>query len=118
MKARSCLIVTLIVSIGMAGCAVTPSTVVQAPMTAKPSKPVGAPLPSGSIFQASAYRPIFEDRRARLVGDVLTISISENTAAGKTDSSSGGKKPAAPAIRSPILHFRAVPPINMPTAGS
>ncbi len=32
---------------------------------------------SGAIYQAASYRPLFEDHRARLVGDTLTIRIEE-----------------------------------------
>ncbi len=28
---------------------------------------------AGAIFQTATYRPLFEDRRARLVGDTLTV---------------------------------------------
>ncbi len=43
---------------------------------------------NGSIFQASNYRPLFEDHRARLVGDTLTINIIEKvTATAKSTSS-------------------------------
>jgi len=43
---------------------------------------------NGSIFQAANYRPLFEDHRARLVGDTLTISIVEKvTATAKSTSS-------------------------------
>ena len=33
--------------------------------------------PTGSLFATSSYRPGFEDHRARLVGDALTINIGE-----------------------------------------
>ena len=37
-----------------------------------------APRPAtGSLFQTASYRPSFEDRRARLVGDTVTITIVE-----------------------------------------
>jgi flagellar L-ring protein FlgH len=43
---------------------------------------------SGSIFNASPYRGMFEDRRARHPGDILTIQIQERTSARqKADSS-------------------------------
>ena len=32
---------------------------------------------SGSLFHAASYRPAFEDQRARLVGDMVTIQILE-----------------------------------------
>ena len=32
---------------------------------------------NGSIYQAAQYRPLFEDYRARLVGDSITVQIVE-----------------------------------------
>lgn len=55
--------------------------------------PMPAPQPeavagNGSIFQAAKYRPMFEDHRARLVGDTLTVQIVEKvTATAKSTSS-------------------------------
>jgi flagellar L-ring protein precursor FlgH len=62
-------------------CATTPPTNVHQPMTARPvmrMEPVSA---NGSIFQAAYSRPLFEDRRARFVGDTITINITESTTA-------------------------------------
>ena len=42
---------------------------------------------NGSIYQASNYRPLFEDHRARLVGDTLTINITEKVSATQTSTS-------------------------------
>ena len=42
---------------------------------------------SGSLFQAASYRPAFEDRRARTVGDAVTIQIVENISASQTSTS-------------------------------
>jgi len=79
------------VLLGLAGCGTTPSTIVQQPTTARP-QPVATQAPAnGAILQTSAFRPLFEDRSARLVGDTLTIVISEKTQAGKKGSSSGSK---------------------------
>ena len=36
---------------------------------------------SGAIFQADRYRPLFEDHRARIVGDTLTVAIAEKVSA-------------------------------------
>lgn len=47
---------------------------------------------NGAIFQAASYRPLMEDRRARLVGDILTIAINERTTAGKSSSTSASKE--------------------------
>ena len=36
---------------------------------------------TGGLFKASTYRPSFEDRRARIPGDMVTVQISENISA-------------------------------------
>lgn len=69
------------------GCASTPSTRIQQPMTAKPVEQKMASARNGAIFQAGINeRPLFEDRRARNVGDILTIVISEATSASEKTS--------------------------------
>jgi flagellar L-ring protein precursor FlgH len=50
-----------------------------------PVQPVAAS--NGSIYQAAAYRPLFEDHRARLVGDTLTVNIVEKVSASQTSTS-------------------------------
>ena len=58
------------------------------------TKPVVAPvLPAaqggnGSIFHAANYRPLFEDHRARLIGDTLTVQIVEKVSATQKSTSS------------------------------
>ncbi len=53
-----------------------------------PAAPAEAPMATGSIFQMSSYRPLFEDYRARLVGDTLTVTIVEKISATATSTSS------------------------------
>lgn len=79
----------------LSGCAVTPTSIVQLPTSSR--APYADPVRNnnGAIFQANAYRPAFEDRRARLVGDTLTISITERTNAVKAGASSGNKSSSA-----------------------
>lgn len=80
------LISLLIVCAGavLAGCVTTtPATAVHQPMTARPEPMAMAGPANGSIFNASSARPLFEDRRARYVGDIITINIAEKTAAQK-----------------------------------
>jgi flagellar L-ring protein precursor FlgH len=69
--------------------AVTPPTRIHQPMTAKPvDRTVIAPA-DGAIYHVGMNeRPLFEDRRARNVGDLLTINIVESTA-GSRKSSTG-----------------------------
>ena len=74
-----------------AGCATTPSSIVQMPTSTLPQPVVVAPASNGAIFQAAAYRPMFEDRRARMVGDILTILINEKTTAAKAAGDSASK---------------------------
>lgn len=75
----------------VSGCAVTPDSIVLQPTTAKPLSSSVVPPTNGAIFQNAAYRPLFEDRRARMVGDILTIAISEKTSAGKASANSSSK---------------------------
>jgi flagellar L-ring protein precursor FlgH len=42
---------------------------------------------NGSLFQAAGYRPGFEDRRARAIGDTVTVQIVENVAASQKSTS-------------------------------
>jgi len=46
------------------------------------------PPGNGSIYQAGSYRPLFEDYRARLVGDTLTVMIVEKVSASQKSTSS------------------------------
>ncbi|MCL2345632.1 MAG: flagellar basal body L-ring protein FlgH [Desulfobulbus sp.] len=62
-----------------AGCTSVPPTNVHQPMTARPPVNTAPPAANGAIWQAGQSRPLFEDRRARYVGDTITIRIVENT---------------------------------------
>lgn len=42
---------------------------------------------TGSLYAASTFRPGFEDHRARLVGDTLTVRITERLSASQSSSS-------------------------------
>jgi flagellar L-ring protein precursor FlgH len=75
----------------LTGCASVPDSIIQVPSTARPQPAPAVTPANGAIFQAAAYRPMFEDRRARLVGDVITITINEKTSAGKSAANSGSK---------------------------
>ncbi len=55
------------------------------PVAAMP-RPTGPA--TGSLFHAASYRPAFEDRRARMVGDIVTIQIVEQVTAKQNSSSS------------------------------
>jgi len=76
----------LILTTALHGCAlIPPEPVVEGPTTATPPMPVPAPRANGSIYQQASYNtvPLFEDRRPRNVGDIVTVALNERTAAAK-----------------------------------
>ena len=77
--------------LALAACNTVPDSIVQRPTSTRPEPRVASTPSNGAIFQAASYRPLFEDRRARHVGDLLTIVINEKTSAGKTGSDTGSK---------------------------
>ncbi|MDY7537984.1 flagellar basal body L-ring protein FlgH [Undibacterium sp. RTI2.1] len=92
MKSTSFLFVLfLAVLFSMAGCAVVPPPIIHQPMTIAPQSAKPQRELNGAIYQSASYRPLFEDQKGRLLGDVLTISISEKTSAGKAGASSANK---------------------------
>lgn len=56
------------------------------------------PAPNGSIYQANAgyaYQPLFEDRRPRAIGDILTIVLDEEVSASKNSQSNADRSGSA-----------------------
>ena len=85
---------TLLVAVlALSACQSTPTTIVSGPMTARPltTEQMQAVPNNGAIYQPAAFRPVFEDRRARHVGDVLTLVITERTSANKSGTATGNK---------------------------
>lgn len=76
----------------LSGCSTVPPTNVHQPMSVRPAPAPDRVASGGAIFQANYSRPLFEDRRARNIGDVLTINISETTSASKNVSTSADKE--------------------------
>ena len=83
---RSCLIFIILLFI-VTGCAMTPSTTIHQPASLRPNAQITSENPTGSIFQqtinsglsGSRYIPLFEDRRARNVGDTIIVTLNEKT---------------------------------------
>lgn len=101
----------LIASLPLAACVTTtPSTMVHQPMTVRPETPPNYYATQGAIYNAGLGRPLFEDRRARYVGDIITINIVENTQASKNSETSAERNSsmtaAIPAISG--LPFKSV----------
>lgn len=73
-----------------AGCALPPpAPIVHQPVSVRPADAARLPAPTdGAIYRAAGpQRPLFEDVRARNVGDTLIVVINENTSANKRGSS-------------------------------
>ena len=92
----------------LAGCASTrispiPTSIVANPTSVMPVTPNYPPPTSGAIFQAGGYRALFEDGRARHIGDTLIITISESTSTVKAAASSGSKTGSVALTQAPSL---------------
>ncbi|WP_018610389.1 flagellar basal body L-ring protein FlgH [Uliginosibacterium gangwonense] len=74
----------------LAGCMTNPPSNIHQPMTVRPAPVPAQAANNGAVFYAGA-RPLFEDRRARNVGDTLTINLVENTQASKSSNSAASK---------------------------
>ncbi|MCW5221707.1 flagellar basal body L-ring protein FlgH [Verminephrobacter aporrectodeae subsp. tuberculatae] len=73
-----------------AGCASVSTPPVDIRSTAPPqlaAAPRTPPEVTGGLFRSASYRPAFEDRRARGVGDKVTVQIVENVTASQKSSS-------------------------------
>ncbi|HEX4842383.1 MAG TPA: flagellar basal body L-ring protein FlgH [Limnobacter sp.] len=57
--------------------------------------PMANAAPTGSLYNPVTYRPLFEDQRARFVGDILTIQILEQINAAQTNSMSASRSDSA-----------------------
>ena len=81
----------------LAGCATPPpTTAIKVPMTAKP-EPVALGSGNGAIFQSGNSQPrpgmsMFEDRKARYVGDTLIVNLVEKTEAKRKSETTDERK--------------------------
>ena len=89
------LYVSLILISLVSGCAMTPSTTTYQPNVFRPHQQSAATVqPNGAIFQninstisGVRYTPLFEDRRARSIGDTIIVTLNEVTNASKSSGS-------------------------------
>jgi len=66
----------------LAACtSVEPSSITNTQRTARARDQAPVAAVNGTIFNNETFRPMFEDRRARSVGDLITILISEKASA-------------------------------------
>lgn len=89
------------VSTYLFGCATADRpSLVTTPTSAKPVAISVTSMSQGSLFPvaetaSASYRPLFEDRRARAVGDTLTILLNETTSATKRSGTLAERKASA-----------------------
>ena len=99
--ALACAVICAAVLAALSGCEQLnprPPVDLASPIYAAPEPHVQPAVANGSIYQAAQYRPLFEDYRARLVGDSITIQIVEKISATQKSTSSidkSGKVSAA-----------------------
>jgi flagellar L-ring protein FlgH len=103
MKSRALSVLLLLGAAVLAGCTSVPPTNVHQPMTARPAPRNENANANGAIFSAASSRPLFEDRRARYVGDTLTINITENTSASTSSNSSANRTSSISASAPTVL---------------
>ena len=87
------LILAAVACLLVAACSMTtPGTSVHQPMSTRPPPPQVVYQDDGAIFRAGSPRlALFEDRRARFVGDTLTVVLEERTNASKRSTSQASR---------------------------
>ncbi len=90
----ACAVICAAMFAGLSGCETVnprPPVDIATPIYAAPVAYVAPAVNNGSIYQAAQYRPLFEDYRARLVGDSITVQIVEKISATQKSTSSVDK---------------------------
>ncbi|MBB3329909.1 flagellar L-ring protein precursor FlgH [Halomonas campaniensis] len=93
---RAAALLTALALLTLAGCAQVPRASV---VGEQEQIDISEPPPrqaNGSIYQAHrGYQPLFEDRRPRMVGDILTIVLDEQVSASKNAQSNMSRNGSA-----------------------
>lgn len=94
---------------------------------AEPKAPTLAPVAlapikviTGSLFSRTNYRPAFEDAKARMVGDAITIQIIETVTASQVSSSTANRSASSDASVAafPIVSAMDLAKLKVGTASS
>lgn len=111
--------ILLLASVMLAGCNTDPSTRVAQPMSIRPNPVPPQIQADGAIYHVANSRPLFEDRRARFVGDTLTVTLVEKvTGSNGTTGSSDRKGSADVSVKTPtVLGYTPKPPFALPLPG-
>lgn len=81
--------------LSLAACHTVPETRIREPLAVRPeAQPKQAPA-SGAIYQPATAAFLFEDRRARRVGDTLVVNLVERTTASRRSETTESRKASA-----------------------
>lgn len=106
-KSSVFLTLTLALCLNLVACNSIPPTNVHQPMSMRPPpNPAAVVTNNGSIYQTATTKPLFEDRRARNLGDTLTILLRETTTANTNTNATVNRNSA---ISNNLTTFGKVP---------
>ena len=90
------------------------------PKAAAPPAVQPAKVVTGSLFSRGSYRPAFEDAKARMVGDAITIQIIETVTASQVSSSTANRTASSDASISafPIVSAMDLAKLKVGTAST
>lgn len=88
----TCVVAIAVLASGLAGCATVGQPGHADYRPTMPPQPVLPPATSGAIYQPARGLSLFEDVKARRIGDTLTIRLAEKTQASKSASSDASKE--------------------------
>jgi flagellar L-ring protein precursor FlgH len=108
----------IVAVLSVAACNTVPPTNVHQPMSARPAPRAEIMANNGSIFQSGSARTLFEDRRARYVGDTMTITIAETTSASTKSNTKVSRASSISASAGPIVGLPGKGLQGMELAGS
>lgn len=121
MRSVNTILLSCAALMSLAGCVTTaPPTSVAQPMTARPEPRQDFMATQGAIYNVGVARPLFEDRRARYVGDTITIAIVENTAASKNSETKASRSSSVDATVPTIvgLPFKGMQGLSVAASNS
>lgn len=97
----------------LVGCNTVPSSNIREPLTARPQPQAAVAANSGSIFQPGRGVALFEDRRARYLGDTLTVNLVERTTATRSGQTTDSRSASADInVPVPTVLGRKIPVIG------
>lgn len=87
----------VLIGTALVGCASADRSTVTGQTTIRPRTVANVAASPGSLLPATGYRPLFEDRKARAVGDTLTVVVKESTTASRNSAATAERAGSAQA---------------------